>query len=75
MPELPEVETTRRGIEPLVIHKVIDRVLVHNAVHETYVAERNLEPDESGQPIVHPLLEHFFSLFREGRYETGEPIN
>ncbi len=31
MPELPEVETTRRGIEPLVIHKVIDRVLVHNA--------------------------------------------
>ncbi len=50
-------------------------VLVHGATHMTYVAERNLEPDESGQPITHPLLEHFFSLFREGRYETGEPIN
>ena len=30
MPELPEVETTRRGIEPLVRNKVVDRVLVHN---------------------------------------------
>ena len=41
----------------------------------TYVAERNLEPDESGQPITHPLLDQFFSLFREGRYESGEPVN
>ena len=31
MPELPEVETTRRGIEPLVINKVVDQVLIHNA--------------------------------------------
>jgi len=31
MPELPEVETTRRGIEPLVQDKVVERVLVHNA--------------------------------------------
>jgi len=30
MPELPEVETTRRGIEPLVRDKVIDQVLIHN---------------------------------------------
>jgi formamidopyrimidine-DNA glycosylase len=31
MPELPEVETTRRGIEPLVVQKVVDRVVIHNA--------------------------------------------
>lgn len=30
MPELPEVETTRRGIEPLVTNKVVDHVLIHN---------------------------------------------
>ena len=31
MPELPEVETTRRGIEPLVVNKVVDQVLIYNA--------------------------------------------
>ncbi|MDH3454677.1 MAG: bifunctional DNA-formamidopyrimidine glycosylase/DNA-(apurinic or apyrimidinic site) lyase [Desulfuromonadales bacterium] len=31
MPELPEVETTRRGIEPLVINKIVDRVNIYNA--------------------------------------------
>ena len=31
MPELPEVETTRRGIEPLVRNKLVDRVLIHNS--------------------------------------------
>ncbi|NIO43054.1 MAG: heat shock protein HspQ, partial [Burkholderiales bacterium] len=32
------------------------RVLVHKAQHETYVAERNLEPDTSGTPVEHPLV-------------------
>lgn len=36
------------------------RVLVHEAEHETYVAERNLELDPSGDPIRHPLLDQFF---------------
>lgn len=31
MPELPEVETTRRGIEPLIAGKVVEKVVVHNA--------------------------------------------
>jgi len=31
MPELPEVETTRRGIEPLIRDKVVDHVLIHNS--------------------------------------------
>ena len=30
MPELPEVETTRRGIEPLVANKVVEQVLIFN---------------------------------------------
>lgn len=31
MPELPEVETTRRGIEPLVVNKTVDHVQIYNA--------------------------------------------
>ncbi len=31
MPELPEVETTRKGISPFLVDKVICRVLIHNA--------------------------------------------
>ena len=45
-------------------------VLVHDATHMTYVAERNLEPDPSGEPIRHPLLDHFFDAFRDGRYRA-----
>jgi len=34
----------------------------------TYVAERNLEPDQLRKPIDHPLLENFFSEFKNGTY-------
>ena len=44
------------------------RILVHNAMHETYVAERNLEPDSSGEPIHHPLIAECFEAFSDGRY-------
>ena len=43
-------------------------VLVHESEGTTYVAERNLAPDPSREPIRHPLLEEFFDEFREGRY-------
>jgi len=43
-------------------------VLVHNAVHETYVAERNLEADDSGKPVNHPLINEYFDGFENGRY-------
>ena len=43
-------------------------VLVHRAEHMTYVAERNLEADESGEPIVHPVLDQYFDGLREGLY-------
>ena len=43
-------------------------VLVHDAAHTTYVAERNLEPDANPTPIRHPLLDQLFDEFSEGRY-------
>lgn len=43
-------------------------VLVHNATHQTYVAERNLEPDDSGEPINHPAIAAVFDDFRDGGY-------
>jgi len=50
-------------------------VLVHANPHSTYVAEQNLEPDSSVEPIEHPMLEHFFSKFEDGRYVSNEPVN
>ena len=43
-------------------------VLVDGAVCQTYVAERNLEADDTGQPIRHPLLGHYFKGLDDGRY-------
>jgi heat shock protein HspQ len=51
------------------------RVLVHNAVHETYVAERNLEPDDLIEPINHPLVDEFFETFENGHYITQHRQN
>ena len=50
-------------------------VLVHESMHSTYVAERNLELDESAIPIKHPMLEHFFSRFENGRYISNDRAN
>ncbi len=44
------------------------RVLMHDATHETYVAERNLESDSSSAPVRHPLIDTFFRNFSDGRY-------
>lgn len=43
-------------------------VLVHESSHGTYVAERHLEPDETGGQISHPALGRFFDGFVDGRY-------
>lgn len=50
-------------------------VLVHDADNETYVAERNLEPDQTYEPVNHPLLNEFFSGFEQGVYHTGRHVN
>ncbi len=51
------------------------RVLVHNAVHDTYVAERNLESDFSKEPIIHPLIEIYFDNFKNGIYVSNRRTN
>ena len=43
-------------------------VLVHNASHQTYVAARNLTRDTTGQPVQHPLVDHYFLGFERGVY-------
>ena len=50
-------------------------VLPHASAHTTYVAERNLEPDDRLEPIEHPLLSHFFDDFRDGRYVATQRVN
>ena len=51
------------------------RVLVGGALHETYVAERNLEADLLGAPIEHPLLSDFFDGFEDGHYFRSRELN
>jgi len=43
-------------------------VLVDESEARTYVAERNLEPDRSNEPINHPELYSFFTDYKEGVY-------
>jgi heat shock protein HspQ len=50
-------------------------VLVDRTTQNTYVAERNLEPDDTGQPITHPLLEMRFDGFEGGRYISAIRAN
>ena len=51
------------------------RVLVHNAVHETYVAEQNLSSDTSAEAINHPLVNSYFDSFKDGRYISERRVN
>ena len=43
-------------------------VLVHDATHMTYVAERHLQSDDADAPIRHPWLRTFFDARQGGRY-------
>ncbi len=50
-------------------------VLVDRAEHMTYVAERNLEPDSTGEPVVHPVLDRFFDGMRGGLYVRDRALH
>lgn len=50
-------------------------VLVHDAEHMTYVAERHLAPDESADPVTHPQVQEYFAEFRDGHYRTRQALN
>lgn len=50
-------------------------VLVDDAEHMTYVAERHLELDTCEEPVHHPMLRQFFDRFEGGRYVSSAPMN
>jgi heat shock protein HspQ len=51
------------------------RVLPDGASHETYVAERNLEADDSGKAVRHPEIERHLRPRPGGGYRLRAPLN
>jgi len=51
------------------------KVLVHNAFHDTYVAERNIIADITHDPINHPLIEDLFEHCKDGSYIPNQRNN
>ena len=47
-------------------------VLVHESGSVTYPAESSLALDESGEQIIHPLLDQFFNGLEKGRYKRND---
>ncbi len=47
-------------------------VLVHASTGTTYAAEENLNGDDSGDPVSHPLVEMFFAGFQDGQYTRND---
>ena len=50
-------------------------VLVDGFGYRTYVAERNLQEDDSGAPVVHPEIDDFFEKFLDGVYHPRRKGN
>ena len=50
-------------------------VLVDNAIHMTYVAERHLEPTSDSQPVSHPAINVYFDDFQNGIYRLRRGSN
>ena len=50
-------------------------VLVDGTDQVTYVAERHLGHDPSGEAVQHPLLRMFFDELAEGRYCKRQPMH
>ena len=50
-------------------------VLVHDAEHSTYVAERNLDPEEHPKAIQNPLVNSLFNKFDGLQYHLKNRPN
>lgn len=50
-------------------------VLVHGSNQQTYVAERHLAVDSSGEAIRHPMLDRFFDTLSDGVYLRSRLLN
>jgi len=46
-------------------------VLVDGGDGMTYVAQQNLESDVKDDPVLHPLVDNYFSKFEDGHYVIG----
>ena len=40
--------------------------------YEAYVSEQNLLPDETGKPVSHPQVPHFFKELKRGHYVSRD---
>jgi heat shock protein HspQ len=47
------------------------KILVNDSLNETYVAEQNLQIDESLDSINHPLVATYFDEFNNGIYKNN----
>ena len=47
-------------------------LLVDGQATCTYAAQSNLQTDDSGEPIEHPLVPEYFSEFSNGQYQRNE---
>ncbi|MEM9657494.1 MAG: heat shock protein HspQ [Planctomycetota bacterium] len=47
-------------------------VLVDGSAASTYAAQSNLVPDASDEPLDHPLLEEYFEVLSDGRYQRND---
>lgn len=59
MPELPEVETTRRGIQPAIQHQIIDKLIIRRDNLRWPIPKMDLQ-----QLIGHPIIK----VTRRGKY-------
>ena len=50
-------------------------VLVHDSELITYVAERNIESDATGDPIEHPLIGTLLGEYEGGRYADPSAVH
>lgn len=50
-------------------------VIAEGSDQQRYVAERHLEPDSSGEPVNHPLVEQLFNGFDNGIYYNNNAMN
>ena len=66
MPELPEVETTLRGIEPHILNKKITSVTVRNPSLRWPVPENSLK--------INLINNSFLSIKRRGKYLILESL-
>ena len=51
------------------------RLLVHGSGQQTYVAERNLQPDHTRRPVNHPDVDRYFSALTNGAYTPRQRAN